>query len=345
MVQLSSEAEINMRSIQIAFVDGYDLKKFDTVQLSHFRSSRTFTYKYVRHHLGEVLSIENKHYVVARPLSTKSAIYCTEEELFHDEFVNDLLVYYSLDNKEYSDVQNKVKDYLFIHLSKEFLLPLVLETGKRVSDQLEIILEKLRCFNLSMSVEELKKRLSWNGKSINFDLPFSSFVSDNSISHLAKSATLFTYNPQGNQKPCYQRALHDKPVNLRMKPLEIMRNFYGINYEDYKRQEFDLSIMGSTILAFDISVYSIRFNFVEPFSVNMEEIVKGDDEDENVYHYELLAILTKRMDDEGSQLFFWNSDDQCFVSANTRGHKVSKEDMHQKMIKMVYYMNSGEAAE
>ena len=294
MVQLTGEADINMRSFQISIIDGATLNKFNSVQISHFRGSTTFNYKYIRVCLGEYLNIENKHYVLARPLSSKSAIYCTEEDLYNDEFVNDLFVYYSLDNKEYSDVQNKVKDYLFIHLTKDFLIPLVLETGKKVGDQLEIIKDKLAIHSLNLTIDDLKTRLFWNGKSINYELPFSSFVSDNTLSHLAKSAPLFTYNPQGNQKPAYNTNPYQNPVNLRMKPFEIMRHFYGINYEDYKRQDFDLSVMGSTILAFDISIFSIRFNFVDPFSIKMEEVIRGDDDNENEYHYQPLAILTKK---------------------------------------------------
>lgn len=127
-----------------------------------------------------------------------------------------------------------------------------------------------------------------------------------------------------------------------MKPYEIMRHFYGINYEDYQRQDFDLSVMGSTIIGFDISIFSIRFNFVDPFTIRMEEVIKGEDDDENEYHYQPLAILTKNQDDSGSQLFFFNRSTKLWESANTRDHNISKEEMDQKFIKTVYYINTGE---
>lgn len=85
------------------------------------------------------MPIENKHYILARPLSNKSAIYCSEKEAYSDQFTNDMTVYYSLNNQEYTDVENKVKDYLFIHLSKDYMLPVVLETENKVGAQLKII--------------------------------------------------------------------------------------------------------------------------------------------------------------------------------------------------------------
>lgn len=339
MVQLNPIADICIRTLQISIVDETVLNKFHSVQVSHLRYSTTFTYESIRKSLSQFLPIENKHYILARPLSNKSAIYCSEKEAYSDQFTNDMTVYYSLNNQEYTDVENKVKDYLFIHLSKDYMLPVVLETENKVGAQLKIIQEKIGQYNLRLKIDELKTRLLWNGKPINFDLPFSSFVSDNDLSTLGKSAPLFTYQAMGNQKPSYQIKECKKDVNLRIKPNEIMIHYYEFNFEEYKKQAFNTSIFGSKLIGFDISQFSQMFNFTDNFTINMGKVSQEQDglNNENVYFYKPVSILTRKPDENGSQLFFYNEETKNWDSANTEGYSILAEEMSNKFVKMVFY--------
>ena len=99
-----------------------------------------------------------------------------------------------------------------------------------------------------------------------------------------------------------------------MKCLEIMKHFYAASYERYNKQNFELDVMGSTILGFDIRPFASKFDFTKPFTVNMEEIVQGDDEKEEVYHYHPIAILTKRKTGKGSSLFFLNKEKTIYLT-------------------------------
>lgn len=56
-----------------------------------------------------------------------------------------------------------------------------------------------------------------------------------------------------------------------------MRHYYQVNYEEYKKQDFLLNTMGATILGFDISYYSTCFNFVDKFTIDMKDVVIGED--------------------------------------------------------------------
>ena len=81
--------------------------------------------------------------------------------------------------------------------------------------------------------------------------------------------------------------------------------------------------MGATILGFDISVCSTKFNFVDKFDVRMEDIIGEDDTDENHYYYEPYAVLTSRPDSQGGQLFFYNRSQSNWHAVNCKEHVIS----------------------
>lgn len=134
MVHLTKQADINSRVLQISIVDGSRLKKFESVKISHFKNSQTFSFKNIRQSLSQYINIENKHYIIARTLSSKSAQYLTEDCLYDDVFANDTLVFYAIDTQDHQQIQNKVKDYLFVQLTTQYYVPVALETSRKVGE-------------------------------------------------------------------------------------------------------------------------------------------------------------------------------------------------------------------
>lgn len=58
---------------------------------------------------------------------------------------------------------------------------------------------------------------------------------------------------------------------------------------------------------------------------------------ENVYFYKPVSILTRKPDENGSQLFFYNEETKNWDSANTEGYSILAEEMSNKFVKMVFY--------
>jgi len=51
-----------------------------------------------------------------------------------------------------------------------------------------------------------------------------------------------------------------------------MIDFYVQNIEHFRKQNFDLSVMGASIIGLDISSWSTMINFSEKFKLDMKEI-------------------------------------------------------------------------
>jgi hypothetical protein len=233
LVQLSPQIEVNSRNIKIIVIDGQDMTTFDDVNLSFFCKSKSFTYRDIRTNLGNV---PNKHYIIANPQNDKTVSFYNEETLYVDEMTDDILTFYSVDNTEYTDVKNKIKDFAFLTISKDLFIPVVLDNNKTMDEQLDLIISKFQSVGIASTKEDLKKNLYWDKKHLAYDLPFSAYSVDNKLLTQSKrTATLFTFNPNLYQKVAYIKNGELSGIDLKMKPVEIFKHCYSQSYEQYRK--------------------------------------------------------------------------------------------------------------
>jgi hypothetical protein len=179
----------------------------------------------------------------------------------------------------------------------------------------------------------------------------SKLISKCEESHLGLTAPLVAVD---NHLDRLDKGLATDRISIRMQPSQLMIDFYVQNIEHFRKQNFDLSIMGASIIGFDISSWSSMINFSEKFKLDMKDIpyqkIEGEDLEatyENEYFYRPLAVLLRKPDIKGSQLFFWKktATGNIWESAQDDNHTVDNQFIGSSMIKYAYYINVGEDQE
>ena len=170
-------------------------------------------------------------------------------------------------------------------------------------------------------------------------------------SHLGLTAPLVKVD---NDLDNLEKGLATDRISIRMQPSQLMIDFYVQNIEHFRKQNFDLSVMGASIIGLDISSWSSMINFSEKFKLDMKEIpyqqIEGEELEttyENEYFYRPLAVLLRKPDSKGSQLFFYKKTNQGGVweSAHDQSHTVDSKFIGSCMVKYAYYLNVGEDEE
>jgi hypothetical protein len=207
------------------------------------------------------------------------------------------------------------------------------------------IMNKFKDHNMHFSKEELRQKLSWNGKAIDWEKEYSYFFEFNDSSSFGKVATMFTFYGSNSDRPVYKSDPYMNTVNLKMKCGEIMTHFYTLGYEEYKKQEFDInSTISATIIGFDISQFSTKFDFCKTFKINAKEIDQAEESNETNNYYRPFAILLKRSTQTGSSLFLYSQAEQEWNSLEKK-ETLSGEEMKSQFVKMVWFMNDATLAD
>ena len=164
MIQMTNNCELSSRNYGVTVIVDEVMYQFEDVQLSSFINSQSLTYKLIRVNLSDHLPIPNNHYIIARPYSSRSAVYVQEDQNLNDEFLNDTICYYNVNNDENQDILKRIKDFLCIRVTDTYLFLVVLDLTKTLNDQIDIICEKFKSHNMNFSKEELRQKLSWSNK-------------------------------------------------------------------------------------------------------------------------------------------------------------------------------------
>ena len=342
LVSMNNICELGSRMYAVSIIINDHLIQFENVQVSSFLSTQSLTYKAIRVNLSEYCAIPNSQYIIVRPFSLKSAIYVEETSLVDDEFLNDCICYYSVSIDDHQDILNRIKDFLFIKVTDAFVFVLVLDLSKTLNEQVEAFTNKLKEHSLVYSNEEIKHQLTWNGKKVDWSKEFNHFTDMNDKSHLGKVGVMFSLIKAPDQRPVYRSDPNDKDINMKMKVGEVMSHYYSLGYEEYSKQGFNLNAFGSTLLGFDISSFSSKFDFCENFSFKMAKIDKLNDQNDQVHFYRVFAVLLKRETAGGSKLFLYNPETQEFFSASN-DETLSKEQIGASYVDNVWFLNDSNA--
>jgi len=229
---------------------------------------------------------------------------------------------------------------LFIKVTDTYLFVVVLELNKPIQDQLDKIMAKFKTHNMHFSKEELRQKLTWNNKGVPWDKEFSYFLEFNESASFGKVATMFSFFGTNSDRPVYKSDPYSESVNLKMKCGDIIEHFYTLGQEEYQKQEFDINTTTSaSIIGFDISQFSTKFDFCKNFKLIPNLIEKSLEEaNEDASFYRRFAILLKRATSGGSLLFVYNQENKEWISVETQ-KTMSLEDMKSQFVKMVWFMN------
>jgi len=327
-------------------IDGSKINTFENVEVSYFQGQQNFNLEFMRKKLSGFLNIENKNYIMARQLNHKEVVYSDEKSRFDNDLMNDIVYMYSVPSSEYKNVQNKAKEFVFFKISNDICVPVALDINRTLRSQEADVKETLKVYYSSDSLITFGKV---SGDVL--DAQVSKLISKCEESHLGLTAPLIAVD---NHLDVLNKGLATDRISIRMQPSQLMIDFYVQNIEHFRKQNFDLSVMGASIIGLDISSWSTMINFSEKFKLDMKEIpyqsIEGEDLEatyENEYFYRPLAVLLRKPDDKGSQLFFYKKGDKGGVweSAQDSSHTVDSKFIGSCMVKYAYYLNVGEDEE
>ena len=347
LVRLTPEANFTSRNFKICVIDGASINTFENVEVSYFQGQQNFNLEFMRKKLSGILNIENKNYIMARQLNSKEVVFSDEKSRFDNDLMNDVVYMYSVPSSEYKFVQNKSKEFVFFKISNDICIPVALEINKTLKSQLGEVKQALEVYYSSPVSQITFQKLSNDI----LDAQVSKLISKCEESHLGLTAPLIAVD---NHLDKLNKGLARDRISIRMQPSQLMIDFYVQNIEHFRKQNFDLSVMGASIIGLDISSWSTMINFSEKFKLDMKEIpyqkIEGEDLEatyENEYFYRPLAVLLRKPDSKGSQLFFWKKSDEGNVweSASETNHIVDNQTIGSSMIKYAYYLNVGESEE
>lgn len=336
LIKMKDECEVNVNAFGVSIIRDEVMYQFEDVQISNYNNSSTQTYSRLKNKLSELLTIPIDNYIIARAYSSKSAIFKRENSEINQEFINDVICYYNINSNELADIKKGTKDFLFIKITETYLFVLILELTTSLNKMIDIILSKFKKHNIQFSPEELRQKLLWNDSPISWENKFSYFVDRKDTCKFADSGVMFTFNGSEADKPVYKNERYPHSINLKMEVSNIMTHFYKINMEKYRKQEFNLITMTPTVIGYEISQFSSKYDFCNNYDILLKDI---DEENEDVTRtYRVFAIVLKKPTKKTSSRVFLYDEKEANFKSLEKEEIIGFEDMTSKFINMVYYV-------
>lgn len=165
-------------------------------------------------------------------------------------------------------------------------------------------------------------------------------MNDNSEHGITK--TLFTFHGSETTKPVFRSEKYPHTINLKMNMDDIMTHFYKTSMEEYKKQKMSevlQEVMTPSILCFDISDYSSKYDFCNNFTINLNKVnEKCSDTDKT---YSLSAVMLKKPSKKtGSMVFVFDSKQKIFKSLEY-DEILGFEEVKNSFVTMVFYEEKG----
>lgn len=336
LVKMKDQCEVSLRSYGVSIVRDVTMYQFEYVQISSYNNSKALDYNTLKDRLNKYLNTPEDNYIIARAYSTKSAVFENQTSYFNEEFINDIICFYSINTNDLAEIKKGTKDYLFIRITDTYLFVVVLDLTQTLNQQINLITSRFSRHNIQFSAEELKQKLLWDDKAINWECKFSYFLDLKETCNFAKTGVMFTFNGTEADKPVYKNERYPHSINLKMDVSNIMTHFYRNNMEDYNKQQFDLNTMAPSVIGFEISDFSSKFDFCNNFNVTLKDF---DDENEDVTkEYRVFSVVLKKSErNKKDKVFLYNE-----LQGNFKGleaeEEISLEEMKQKFVSMVYFV-------
>jgi len=347
-LQVSKEVYLTTQSCEIRVVSGNRLVEFSDVQLSDMEESKKSTsFKEMRQKLCELKNIPGSEYIVATPRSRKMCSYDFEDEITDAQFIGDRLFFYHFDGAKDKLLNDGFKP-LFIQLSDNLVLPLILDGGEPLKTAIPDILAGLTAHQYDFTEETLRKALRFGLSEINWDecldVLYGAESANNGKGEMMEGAPMTELLEDQNSKigimfkieidsdyPAYKK--EDVEESQRFK-LSLGNLLKGIYTKSEENADFDLKNISSKIFAVDISHHSMKIDFIQGFTLKGSDFSDKDEVKDIENNYELYALLSKSYG--GFELFFKEKGENKFYSSNS-GNTCPDDIVAAKKASIVFY--------
>lgn len=361
-IDLPINIYLNMQLISCSLIDNKNLHLFEEVQISSMNLQQgTGDYSDIRKELCKKAGINctnTTNFVIAANRNKKMASFNFDDKIKDVQFIGDTLFFYKVENAR-NLISEGTHNLLFIRLTRNFLLPILLKTDSPLKDQFDEIFKKLNEHRMDFTHKTLKEGLMFGNEVVDLDKSLQDYykrietdigtVNENQMQenemqendeesdpNLLKDknsliGVMFSFS-DSSKVPSYSKKQYQDKINFKVSLGVVITKYYeSLKKEDVENSNLEMKYLESDILAVEVSRCSKKVDLVSDFELDFEKLKLGV---EGKSKFRNIAILSKLYNAYDLLL---RKDDQYYSSNNPLNLIDKKTVLDEKLAAVAFY--------